>query len=146
MLLIASSLHSELVSMSVLFHHMIAFNHYDTYSFLASKILGRSLLLCLLRTFPKSLLPEEVNQIQITLGAMCPCPEHMLFIHHLYSMGGRIQVIVRTALNLAFPLFMCSRAFGASAKGNVSIMHFTPWICANLIASSLSRACPEGQP
>lgn len=56
------------------------------------------------------------------------------------------QVILRTALNLAFPLFMCSRAFGASAKGNVSTMQFTPWICANLIASSLSRACPEGQP
>lgn len=56
------------------------------------------------------------------------------------------QVIVRTALNLAFPLIICSKAFGASAKGNFSIMHFTPWICANLIASSLSRACPEGQP
>jgi len=58
--------------------------------------------------------------------------------------GHSIQGI-RTPRNLTLPLVIFSRASLAFSRGNFSIMQLTPCTLANEIASSLSRACPDGQ-
>jgi hypothetical protein len=90
---------------------------------------------------------NRANQTPFILGTASKSnagniPFSQLISFRLTRSHGQITPghIVKTPLNLTLPESICSVAFTASVIGKVSTMHLTPWILANSIASSESRA------